>query len=154
MAKQTINLGTPNGKNGDIIRDAFQKINENFTEIYGDAPSTPINVPGATPTVIFSTAGGYTGIKLVITVEGRLDGDTALTNHTQVAEATIASVYNGIAEPVISVYGVIYTSPTPLATFTVRRGVGDVIEVVATNSQTLETLHASVHAIKFVSYYG
>ena len=34
MAKQTINLGTPNGKDGDIIRDAFQKVNQNFTELY------------------------------------------------------------------------------------------------------------------------
>jgi len=34
MAKKTINLGTPNSKNGDIIRDAFQKVNENFDELY------------------------------------------------------------------------------------------------------------------------
>jgi hypothetical protein len=34
MAKKTINLGTPNGKNGDVIRDAFQKVNDNFNEIY------------------------------------------------------------------------------------------------------------------------
>ena len=35
MAKQTINIGTgPNTKNGDPIRTAFQKVNENFTELY------------------------------------------------------------------------------------------------------------------------
>jgi hypothetical protein len=34
MAKQTIDLGTPNGKNGDVIRDAFNKVNQNFTELY------------------------------------------------------------------------------------------------------------------------
>ncbi len=34
MAKQTINLGTPNNKDGDIIRDAFNKVNQNFTELY------------------------------------------------------------------------------------------------------------------------
>ena len=34
MAKQTIDLGTPNGKDGDVIRDAFNKINQNFDEIY------------------------------------------------------------------------------------------------------------------------
>ena len=34
MAKKTINLGTPNGKDGDIIRDAFKKVNDNFDELY------------------------------------------------------------------------------------------------------------------------
>jgi hypothetical protein len=34
MAKKTINLGTPNGKDGDIIRDAFNKVNQNFDELY------------------------------------------------------------------------------------------------------------------------
>lgn len=36
MAKQLINLGTPNGHNGDVVRDAFRKVNENFTELYGN----------------------------------------------------------------------------------------------------------------------
>lgn len=34
MAKQTINLGTVNGGNGDPLRVAFEKINENFDEVY------------------------------------------------------------------------------------------------------------------------
>lgn len=34
MTKQTINLGTPNGKDGDLIRDAFDKVNDNFDEVY------------------------------------------------------------------------------------------------------------------------
>jgi hypothetical protein len=34
MSKQTINLGTPNGKNGDPLRTAFSKVNQNFTELY------------------------------------------------------------------------------------------------------------------------
>jgi chromosome segregation ATPase len=35
MAKQTINIGTnANSKDGDIIRDAFNKVNQNFDEIY------------------------------------------------------------------------------------------------------------------------
>jgi hypothetical protein len=36
MAKQIINVGTgPNTKNGDPIRNAFQKVNANFNELYG-----------------------------------------------------------------------------------------------------------------------
>ena len=35
MAKQTINTGSsPNSRDGDSLRAAFQKINANFTELY------------------------------------------------------------------------------------------------------------------------
>ncbi len=34
MAKQVINLGTPDQGNGDPLRTAFNKVNENFTELY------------------------------------------------------------------------------------------------------------------------
>jgi hypothetical protein len=44
MAKQDINLGTPNGKDGDLIRDAFNKVNQNFTELYTSIDST-VTVP-------------------------------------------------------------------------------------------------------------
>ena len=35
MAQKTINIGTsPNKGDGDILRVAFDKINDNFTELY------------------------------------------------------------------------------------------------------------------------
>jgi hypothetical protein len=34
MAKQLINLGTPNGRDGDTVRVAFTKINDNFNDLY------------------------------------------------------------------------------------------------------------------------
>lgn len=35
MAKQVVNLGTAvNSRNGDNLRDAFAKVNSNFTELY------------------------------------------------------------------------------------------------------------------------
>ena len=38
MAKQSINIGSgPNTKNGDPIREAFRKTDENFTELYNNA---------------------------------------------------------------------------------------------------------------------
>lgn len=37
MAKQTINIGTvANDGNGDTVRDAFDKVNDNFTEVYAN----------------------------------------------------------------------------------------------------------------------
>jgi hypothetical protein len=39
MAKQTVNIGSSaNDKTGDPLRTAFNKINENFTELYGASP--------------------------------------------------------------------------------------------------------------------
>lgn len=113
-----------------------------------------VNVPGATPTVVFSANGALTSIKLVIAVEGRLDGDVTNVDHTQTCEATIAATYNTLAEPIMSVYGIVYTSPTPLATFTVaRNGITGNIEVTAINSQTTNAMNVRVHAIQFVSRY-
>lgn len=38
MAKQIVNIGsTANAKNGDPLRTAFDKINQNFTELYNTA---------------------------------------------------------------------------------------------------------------------
>jgi hypothetical protein len=40
MAKQNINIGTAaNSRNGDSIRTAFSKVNNNFTELYLQIPS-------------------------------------------------------------------------------------------------------------------
>jgi hypothetical protein len=45
MAKQTINIGTSaNSGNGDPLRSAFNKINQNFTELYeGDGSNTELD---------------------------------------------------------------------------------------------------------------
>ena len=35
MSKQTINIGiTPNDRTGDQLRNAFDKVNQNFNEVY------------------------------------------------------------------------------------------------------------------------
>ena len=44
MAKQLINLGTPNGHDGDTVRDAFNKTNQNFTELYS-AIGADVQIP-------------------------------------------------------------------------------------------------------------
>ena len=51
MAKQTINIGsTANDGTGDGLRDAFDKCNDNFTELYNrvntSVPSTNIGSSG------------------------------------------------------------------------------------------------------------
>jgi hypothetical protein len=151
MAKQIINLGqVANDRTGDPLRTAFDKVNANFTELYQRFDK---DVLGGASDVVYTAAASITGIKLVIKVEGILDGDGTFTRHSQTCEATIAAIYNSTVTPVISVYGIIYTSAAALATFTVRRGLNNVIEVLASNSQLAETLHVSVHSTEFVSYY-
>lgn len=109
-------------------------------------------VEAGTSGIIFSANSWQTGFKLVIMVETRLDDNVDDVDHTQVCEATIAANYNSEAEPTMSVYGLTYTSPNPLAIFEIQRGLGT-IEVVATNVQTQYNLAVSVHAIQFGSFY-
>jgi hypothetical protein len=53
MSKKIINVGkTPNDKQGDSLRSAFLKVNENFTELYsaiqvGTVRTPPISSKGA-----------------------------------------------------------------------------------------------------------
>jgi hypothetical protein len=48
MAKQIINIGTsPNKGDGDVLRTAFSKINDNFTELYA-ATAADVQIPTQT----------------------------------------------------------------------------------------------------------
>ena len=114
--------------------------------------SAPITVAGGANTVVYSYASWFTSAKLVIQIEGQLDGDNTGVEHTQTCEATVASIYNTTDDPVMSVYGVVHTSPTPLATLTVNRN-GGAIEIMAENSQTTTNLVVKVQSIQFVSRY-
>ena len=59
MAKQTVNIGSAaNDGTGDQLRTAFDKINDNFDEVYA-----AITVDGSNNVVIDST-GSYTNIKV------------------------------------------------------------------------------------------
>jgi hypothetical protein len=67
MAKQTINIGTSANKgDGDPLRTAFTKINQNFTEVYlGPVVYTQTQVDSLTPQfgmlIYNSTTGKFQG---------------------------------------------------------------------------------------------
>lgn len=67
MAKQTINIGTSANKgDGDPLRTAFTKINQNFTEVYnGPVSYTQEQVNNLTPQfgmlIYNSTTGKFQG---------------------------------------------------------------------------------------------
>jgi chromosome segregation ATPase len=56
MAKQIINIGSGfNTKDGDTVRDAFNKVNQNFTELYNTVQSSEEtqNIDGGSASTVF-----------------------------------------------------------------------------------------------------
>ena len=75
MAKQTINVGTTaNDGTGDTLRDASQKINSNFTELYSQTTSSASDI-----TTVFAQAN--TG---VIIAQAAFDYANTIVSDTQI----------------------------------------------------------------------
>ena len=56
MAQQTINIGTTaNDGTGDPLRTAFDKVNDNFTELYNDDAGDVDSVNGQSGTIVLDT---------------------------------------------------------------------------------------------------
>ena len=82
MAKQVINIGsTANDGTGDPIRDAFDKVNDNFTELYTDDAGDVNSVNAGTGITVNSTTGAVTVTNSSpnATHTGDVTGATALT---------------------------------------------------------------------------
>lgn len=66
MAKQTINIGTAlNAKDGDTVRDAFNKTNQNFEELYilaGQGSAAELQELAQDYAAAMFTAGTHTGV--------------------------------------------------------------------------------------------
>jgi hypothetical protein len=61
MAKQTINIGTvANDGTGDTVRDAFDKVNDNFTELYSDDAGDVNSITATAPIARDSATGAVT----------------------------------------------------------------------------------------------
>jgi len=54
MAQLNINIGTPNGNDGDTVRDAFSKTEDNFTELYNSQANLTAEL------IADTTVGGVT----------------------------------------------------------------------------------------------
>lgn len=126
------NIVLPSG--GDIV-------DNNGLSVLGEASggtrkTNSTLVPGA-PAIIWSAlSGAISSAKLFVQVECQVEGD--LIPHTQTCEIIIAS-RGGSFDPAISVYGIVYTSASPLVTFTAQRGpafievLGNTTEIVVSN---------------------
>lgn len=90
MAKQVINIGTAaNDGTGDPLRTAFDKVNDNFTELYSDDAGDVNSVNGQTGVVVLDTddiTQGTTNLYNA-THTGEVTGDVALTIASNVVDA-------------------------------------------------------------------
>ena len=157
MAQQLINIGlTPNDKSGDLIRTAFDKVNQNFTDLYSAIGADTLaliqngNIINPSDIVWTSSLSYISSAKLVIQSEAYELGDSSGW-HSQSCEAIIAcrgSIISG--DPAMSVYGTIYTSTQPLVTFTIQRNVTtNLIEVVGTKTAACNSsVSLRIHSIE------
>ena len=91
MAKQVINIGTTaNDGTGDPLRTAFDKVNDNFTELYNDDAGDVDSVNGATGVVVLDSDDIAEGSANLYnqTHTGDVTGATALTIAADAVDGT------------------------------------------------------------------
>lgn len=101
MAQQTINIGTtPNDGTGDSLRDAFNKSNNNFTEIYKERGWGYYVDSLATPTITVNTS--YTqitidalGSNITSYLPKEIRGVSHLWSSNKITPISIGDDYNG-----------------------------------------------------------
>ena len=97
MAQQTINIGTvANDGTGDPLRTAFDKVNDNFTELYLDDAGDVNSVSAGTGISVDQTTGAVTVTNSApnATHTGDVTGATALTISSDVIDyAKLAAGY-------------------------------------------------------------
>jgi len=94
MAKQTINIGTSANKgDGDPLRTAFDKVNDNFTEVYSDITRlNSVSFGGGTLTVdIIGDVFAHDSTQLVDAVNGRIIGPIESTTWSNANDITLIS---------------------------------------------------------------
>ena len=92
MAQQTINLGNiANDKTGDPIRTAFNKVNQNFTELYGSQGNLPSNIQLVmnNEADVTSVSGGAFKVK----GGGQIDKSMYILGQLHVGVGSIDNVY-------------------------------------------------------------
>ena len=96
MAKQTINIGaSPNDGTGDPVRDAFDKVNQNFDELYSSyVASGQVSVGNSTVNTVISNTGGLvTSNSTVSTVANTSAIKIGNTTANLVLTSTTLAVY-------------------------------------------------------------
>jgi hypothetical protein len=104
MAKQVVNIGTvENDNKGDKLRDAFDKINDNFDEVYGAGGLVEVNTSFITDdftaeannTYFVDVNSGAVTITFPAASTGDIINVTQVNGATNVVTITSSSKING-----------------------------------------------------------
>ena len=127
MAKQTINIGTTaNDGTGDPLRTAFDKVNDNFTELYSDDAGDVNSVTGS---------GGLTASPTTGAVVVSLDDDSITYAKLGTEFTTSAALATNVDFAIAQVFTKTLSGDTTL-TFS-NTAIGMVKDLVITGSHTL-----------------
>ena len=135
MAKQTINIGTTaNDGTGDPIRSAFDKTNDNFTELYAGAGGV------ADDAITYAKLGTeFTTIQALSGTAVDWSAATIFTKTISGTEAlTFSNVETGKVIDLVLTGGTTVTLPTSvnLISGTYDPAVSNLIQITATNGST------------------
>jgi len=121
MAQQTINIGTQaNDRQGDPLRTAFQKINNNFSELYTLSDSNQYRLPTASTTILGGVKVDGTTIVIngqgVISSTGELGGGVTSYNDLTDKPSIPTSIFDlDVPEVSVNLPGYLYYSGTTLS---------------------------------------
>ena len=137
MAKQTINIGTTaNDGTGDPIRSAFDKSNDNFTELYAGAGVADDSITYSKLADEFTTIDPLTAAATVDI--DFADAQVYTLTITEATEITFSNVSTGMVKDIIITGDFALTLPTSLKEIsgTYSGTVSNLIQVVSTNGAT------------------
>lgn len=137
MAKQTINIGTTaNDGTGDPIRSAFDKTNDNFTELYNGAGVADDSITYSKLADEFTTVDALTAAATVDI--DFADAQVYTLTITEATTLTFSNVSTGMVKDIIVTGDFALTLPTSLKEIsgTYDGTVSNLIQVVSTNGAT------------------
>ena len=134
MAQQTINIGTTaNDGTGDPLRTAFDKVNDNFTELYTDDAGDVGSITGGTGITASSSTGDVT---LSITNDG-VDHDQLAARFTAKEDISTTTGTINLDASSYSIFELTsaLTGATTLNIQNIKKG--QVIDILVTGAQTI-----------------
>lgn len=152
MAKQTINIGTTaNDGTGDPLRTAFDKINDNFTELYSDDAGDVGSITGGTGITASSSTGDVT---LSITNDG-VGHDQLAARYTEIQDIATTSGTIALDASLYAAFNL--TGALGTATLDVQNiKTGQVIDIILSGSlaSAVLTLSASTFTTVAINKVG
>jgi|SRR5210317_379598 len=145
MAKQTINIGTyPDDKTGDPLRTAFDKSNDNFTELYDGAGVADDSITYAKLGDEFTTASAMSADDVDFS-SAQVFTKTLAANTT----LTFSNVSTGMVKDLVITGNFTLTLPTSVKILAGEYDgtVSNLIQIVATNGATEQWASISQEAV-------